>query len=304
MPITANEGEYTPRVGLADLYIAEVTQDDAADYVADVPELLAPAAEASQEPETSQDTDYYDDQPKYVLTAEGPTKITLMVSNLPPAMRAKITGSEFDAVSGRVFDDGATPPDIALSFRALKSNGSYVYYQFLKGKFSMPKEDGKTVAGKKEPQRLQLIYTAVATTHKFTRGGRITSVKRVLGDEDTTNFSGATWFNAVQVPSIAAPAALSLTVSDPADGAPGVAVGKTITLTFNNNMPASVIYDVVLVKADGTVVASAISLDATSKIVTIDPTGNLDGGSTYIVTYAVTDIYGQTLAGAINFATA
>jgi hypothetical protein len=47
-----------------------------------------------------------------------------------------------------------------------------------------------------------------------------------------------------------------------------------------------------------------VTIDATRKIVTINPTADLDAGSTYIAVYAVVDIYGQNLSGAINFATA
>jgi hypothetical protein len=60
-------------------------------------------------------------------------------------------------------------------------------------------------------------------------------------------------------------------------------------------------------KNDGTAVAGALSLDATKKIVTFDPSSNLDASSTYIAiaTIGVHDIYGQSMAAnsVINFAT-
>jgi len=301
--MTVNASEYKSRVGLDSLYIAEVTLDDSTGYTADTPEYFAPAAEASQEPASSFEVDYADDKPYDVMTAEGPTKISLTVTNIPIEILAKITGRVFDTVSGRMFDNGAEAPYIALSFRSKKSNDSYRYYQFLKGKFTPPKEEAVTKGEKPEPKKLQLEYTAIHTVHEFDLGSINGTVKRVIGDEDTDNFSATGWFTQVQTPVAVAPSALALSSSTPADGASGVAVSISPALTFNNALVAGAIYQVVLVKADGTVVACTNSLDATKKILTINPDANIDAGSTYIIGIAVTDIYGQTLNSAINFGT-
>lgn len=305
MPINANAGEYKSRIGLDSLYIAEVTQDDASAYAADTPEYLAPAAQASQEPSSSFEIQYADDQPYDVMTAEGETKISLSVTGIPLEMLAKITGKEFDATSGRMYDNGGVAPYIALSFRSLKSNGSYRYYQYLKGKFDMPKEETATRAEAPDPKTMELIYTAIRTVHEFSLGGINDKVKRVVGDEDTTNFSGTGWFSQVQTPAASSPSALALSLADPADAANNVAVTKTCTLTFNNALANSAPNGVTLLKvSDGSVIAGAKSLDATKKIVSVDPTASLAASTAYLLVYAVTDIYGQTLNGAINFTTA
>lgn len=100
----------------------------------------------------------------------------------------------------------------------------------------------------------------------------------------------------------AAPAALALSTIVPADDAIGIAVAANIVLTFNNKVLNE---SVVLTSAAGVIVPVAKSFDATGKILTINPTDNLAGGTTYIVTIAgVTDIYGQALASSVkNFAT-
>lgn len=304
-PINANSGEYKSRIGLDSLYIAEVTQDDAAAYVADTPEYLAPAAQATQEPSSSFEIQYADDQPYDVMTAEGETKISLSVTGIPLEMLAKITGKEFDSTTGRMYDNGGVAPYIALSFRSLKSNGSYRYYQYLKGKFDMPKEDTATRGEAPEPKTMELVFTAIRTVHEFDLGDINDKVKRIIGDEDTTNFSGTGWFSQVQTPAVSAPSALALSVADPIDTATGVATSKTATLTFNNALLNAAVNAVMLLKAsDGSVIAGSITLDATKKIVTVDPTASLSALTDYILVYAVTDIYGQSLAGAINFTTA
>ena len=303
-PLSVNAGEYRSAIGLDSLYIAEVTQDDASAYVADTPEYLAPAAEASIEPSQSTETQYADDQAYDVMYAEGESKIKVKITGMPAEMYAKILGREFDTASGRVFDNAGTPPYMAFSFRSLKSNGSYRYFQFLKGRFNVPKDAAATKGDTPDPKTVELEYTAIKTIYEWDLGDVTDSVKRVFGDSDTTNFSATGWFTTVQVPSVVAPSALALSSSDPADGASGVLVTKTITLTFNNALINNAIYMVVVTKADGTVVACTNSLDSTKKIMTVNPDASLDASSTYIVAIAVTDIYGDTLQTAVNFETA
>jgi len=197
-----NPGEYKSKIGLDMLYVAEVTADEANSYTADTPAYLAPAAEASQEPTTSFDIQYADDKAFDVMSAEGETKIGLTITNIDLATLAQITGRVFDAATGRFYDNGGVAPYMALSFRSLKSNGSYRYYQYLKGMFSMPKEDLATKGEKPEPKTLELTYTAIPTFCKFDLGDVIDSVKRIIGDEDITAFDAAGWFDEVQTPDL------------------------------------------------------------------------------------------------------
>lgn len=304
MGLTVNAGEYRSQIGLDSVYLAEVTADSLAAYTADTPEYFAPAIEATIEPTINTDTQYADDAAYDTMVSEGETKLTFNVTNIPIEMLAKITGKVFDTASGRLFDTSATPPYIALGFRSLKSNGSYRYYWFLKGRFDIPKEAATTKGDAPDPKPQEITYTAINTVYVFDLGDINGTVKRVVGDDDTTNFSETGWFTQVQTPAVVAASALALTESTPADGASGVAVSANITLTFNNALPASAIYNVALVKADGTIVACTNTLDAARKVMTINPDANIDASSTYILTYAVVDIYGDALNGAINFGTA
>ncbi|MHB9032328.1 MAG: major tail protein, partial [Anaerolineae bacterium] len=217
-----------------------------------------------------------------------------------------LLGKTFDAASGRVFDEGSgsTPPDFALSFRSKKSNGKYKYFQYLKGKFTEAKDEHETAKNSKTPKTQELVFTAVNTVHKFNLGGTADqSVKRVWGDEDTTNFDGATWFTQVQTPVAVAPSALALSSSVPTDGATAIVVSADQTLTFNNALKG--VTGIMLLKAsDASVVAGSITMDSTKKIVTINPTSSLTAATPYIIAYAVEDIYGQTLSAAVNFTTA
>jgi hypothetical protein len=88
----------------------------------------------------------------------------------------------------------------------------------------------------------------------------------------------------------------------PADEASGVAVAASVVLTFNNKISRE---SVVITSAAGVLKEVARSWDTDHEILTLDPTTNFAGGTTYIVTIAgVVDVYGQALdPEVINFAT-
>lgn len=198
MPI--NSGEYRPQIGLDSIWIAEVTQDDAEGYVAGTPEWLAPAAEASQEPTQNSETLYADDQAYEVMDSEGETAITLTITNLPLATLAKITGSVFDTASGQLYDNAGIPSYFALMFRSLKSNGSYQYFAFLKGRFNKPSKELATKGETPEPKLSEITYRAIKTVYEFDLGTLNDGVKVVVGDEDADNFDPTGWFDAVPTP--------------------------------------------------------------------------------------------------------
>ena len=99
----------------------------------------------------------------------------------------------------------------------------------------------------------------------------------------------------------AAPSAVSVTTV-PDDEDTGVAVTASVVLTFNNAIAREA---VVLATAAGVLKAVARSWDTDHKVLTLDPTTNLAGGTTYLLTIAgVVDVYGQSLAAEVaNFAT-
>jgi phi13 family phage major tail protein len=307
-PLSINAGEYKSTIGLDNLYIAEVTSDDASAYVAGTPERLAPAANAVHEPSVTNQIQWADDQPYDVLSAQGETKITLTITGLPAEMLAWITGATFDDTTGRVFDNAnpALAPYFALMFRSQKSNGSYRYYCYLKGKFSPPKEESATKTDKPDPKSTQVEFVAIKTVYEFSLGGGLTdSVKRVWGDEDTDAFVATGWFVQVQTPETTSVSALALSSSVPTDPGTNIVVSADLSLTFNNALVSAAVHGVALyLVSDGSLVAGTIVLDTAKKVITINPTASLTAGVAYLLTYAVTDIYGQTLRGAVNLATA
>lgn len=295
------DGEFKSFVGVKNLNIALVTQDDSGGYVAGTPQRLSFTAELSAEPAVESKTQYADNQPFENAVVEGETPIKVNITNLPAELAALISGKTFDATTGRVYDHPATPPYIALGFEAEKSNGKSRFYWFLKGRFTVPTEAFATKTESIEFKQTELTYTAIPTIHEFTVASGVNRpVKRVWGDGDTDSFNEANWFAQVQVPGVASVAALALSTAVPAADATGVAVSANVVLTFNNALQTGEEFDCRLLTAAGVSIACATTIDAARKVVTLDPNANLSAG-VHIVSYAVKDIYGQTLFGSHKF---
>ena len=196
-------GEYKPRVGLDSLYVAAVTTDELGNYVAGTPEYLAPAAEASQASAINSETIYADDQAYEQFTTKGETTINLSVTNVPLELLSRLTGQKFDDASGIFYEHGGVPPDYALLFRSMKSNGSYRYYAFLKCKFDMPDEEAATKGESPDPKMLALTVHAIKTACRFFLPDSVEDgLIRMIGDEDVTAFDPTGWFDSVQIPAI------------------------------------------------------------------------------------------------------
>jgi phi13 family phage major tail protein len=293
-------------VGLRDLYYALVTQDDTSAYAAGTPAILAPAVAATHKPKNASKVQYADDGAFDTQVSEAETEIELEVTNVPLSVLAIVLGKQYDAATGRMFDNsGAMPPDCAVGFRSIKSNGKYKYFWYLKGKFSMPDEEQATLADAPDPKTLKLKFTAVKTIKTYVMGSATDGVKRVVGDEDIAGFVATGWFTSVQVPVVGSPSALTCTPS-PADGATAQAVGVTITLTFNNAIQGGMEEHVSLVRVDTAApIALTKTWNAARTVLTLGHAA-LTAAKTYIITVpSVKDVYGQTLADAVyDFATA
>ena len=202
--MTIGSGEYKSQIGLDKLYYAPITKDDATGYTPGTPVVLAPAASAKLSTTKSINTQYADDGVFDTSTAEGETKIEIEVTNLPLTTIAALTGRTLNATNGMLIDgSAANAPDFALSFRSKKSNGKYLYIQYLKGKFEMGDADFQTLEANPAPKLVKLTYTAIATIWKFTTKTGVTeSVKKTSVDEDVAASAALVsgWFTQVNVP--------------------------------------------------------------------------------------------------------
>lgn len=303
--MSSQYGEY---VGIDELHYALVTDSKDA-YTAGANNYLAPAGQISHDSSVKQNTRYYDGVAMFTTSTEGETKVTVTVSGVPIMLGAILTGKFYDSTKGILVDTGEADnaPWSTLSGRMELGDGGYRYFQYLKGKYSIGKEEAETKGDDIKPKTVELTYTAVATMFQWVVNGVKKCVKALKADTTDPAFQGAdNWFSVVQTPDNAGvkPTNIAVASSSPAGNATGVLLTATPTVTFNNSI--SDYNNVTLMNTtDNAFVTITKSLDATGKILTITPSALVVSKTYTIVLQGVTDIYGQVLAPQlIKFTTA
>jgi phi13 family phage major tail protein len=289
--------DYTLINGVDKLYYAKVTQDDADGYAADAPLPLAPLGAAVQTPSSNKDVKYFDNKAMFSLSAEGETKLKFDITDLPIETQAALLGKVYDSTTESMYDGDSTPPDMAVGFRALNSDGTYTLYWFLKGNFTPYEETANTKTASPDAKGISLEYTAIYTIHEFALDGSITkSVKRRKSSKQA---DVATWFDDVKVPVVGSPASLTATPS-PVDGASAQATTVAITVTFSNPLAAGAERGIGLVREDTqAAIAVTRSISADRKTVTLAHAA-LTAAKTYLITVTgVKDMYGQSLTDVV-----
>lgn len=299
------EQKYGEFVGVDNLVYALISKNLDDEYVAGTPKKLAPAAEVASAPTINSLTTYYDNDAANTYTTEGPSEISVVVSNVPADVLAEILGKDYVEAEGRVYDEGvANPPEVALGFRYNMGKNGYRYYWYHVGTFAGGTEEAATKNENVDAKTYELTYTALKTNKKFTVGSKTMKLKRVFADTADANFDPSGWFDQVQVPGTVAPDAIALSSSSPADEATGVLTDADITLTFNNKISKESVSVHDLTTGDAIAVTKA--WDETGKILTITPDSALSAVTDYLVSITgVMDVYGQVLATTgVNFTTA
>lgn len=292
------------QIGLDSFHYAPLLTDTTAGCSYDTPVAISGLVTADVKANGSIETQYADDGPAVNAPSIGRQEIDIEFTNLPLSLRALLLGQTVTSgVVGEKSDD--TPLDVAIGLRSLKSNGKYRYVWYLKGNFTIPDDKYKTKEEKTNFNTQVMKFVGLRRDYD--------GLYKFAVDEDDPAVPASiitNWFNAVPV-AIAEPNALTL-ATVPTDGAQTVAVGDSITFTYNNALRDDQLIDdyFYLIKAsDGSKVAAALSIDAAKKVVTLNPTSNLAASTEYIAVASglVTDVYGQKLAAGltlINFTTA
>ncbi|MBO0586116.1 major tail protein [Sporosarcina sp. E16_8] len=182
-------------IGLKDLYVAEISDLDG---TFGTPYRIAKAIEAKVAPKVSSAILYADDGAAESASAEGETEIELGIDSLSNAIYAKLLGKTIDA-NGAVEDStGDIPPNVALMFRSLKTNGKYRYIVYYKGSFQAPEESYKTKGETIEYNTPTIKGVFVHSDTMLNTKGE--GIKRRIVDEDDLAFKPAVatgWFTKV-----------------------------------------------------------------------------------------------------------
>lgn len=183
--------------GVDNLVFAEVTSDNAENYVTGEVKPLSPVAEIGKTVETSSEAKYYDNKAMLTINSEGADEITLTVAPLDIEVLAEICGKNYDATTGMMIDGERQNKYFAIGYRTKGTDGGYRYVWRLKGTFNIPDETVATENDGTDSNNQELTFTGISTTHAFTKGG---SCKGIVVDGRKDKVDVTEFFTTVQTP--------------------------------------------------------------------------------------------------------
>lgn len=190
-----------PVIGLDNVVIAELLSDDVNGVTYDTPIALKGAVNASVNPNSDVAVDYADNGPFFVMNNRGNTELTLELTNVDPAVQAKMLGQKRSGgITVETPMDSA--PYFAMGFRVwvggTDENGNKIYeYMWLaKGKFSVPESGAETKKESVSFQHKNMTAQFVATIFVPNGQDSGTICTHCRSDVDTSSAVIANWFNA------------------------------------------------------------------------------------------------------------
>ena len=171
--------EFKLRRGLKNVFVAEVTADDAENYTAGTPFHLMPAGEMTRTVSSDSTNVWFDDVIFAVSGTEGATQISLTGASLRAPAIATLLGKTIDSTTGAVIDNGKFVEKYwAFGGEAEGLDGTSEYFWFLKGTFTAPDEADKTIDDTTDTNTMTLNFNAIKTIHQWDNK----SVKKIVAD--------------------------------------------------------------------------------------------------------------------------
>lgn len=136
-------GKPLPKISVDKLYYCDVLSDTELGVTYGSPVWLQGVNQISYNPNT-QNASWDADGGAYdTYSAFGDIQTTITIADLEPAQYAHLMGAAYE---NGVIKEGAndSAPEVAIGFRAEKSNGGFRFVWVLKGKFSKQQEDYNT----------------------------------------------------------------------------------------------------------------------------------------------------------------
>ena len=187
--------------GVSGLVAAPVLEDSTERFTTGDVIEIAGTSQISKSVDSQNATHYYDNNPAIVISATGADTCTIDVSAIPYDVLAKITGQSYDASKGLFIERERDPGSWALGYKTKKTDGTEVYVWRQKGTFAIPDETNQTENDGTDANGQQLIYTGVATTHRYTlEDGKLHAVRAVVVDTSVNAVDETTFFASVQTP--------------------------------------------------------------------------------------------------------
>ena len=286
-----------PVIGLDNVVIAELLSDDVNGVTYDTPIALKGAVNASVNPNSDVAVDYADNGPFFVMNNRGNTELTLELTNVDPAVQAKMLGQKRSGgITVETPMDSA--PYFAMGFRVwvggTDENGNKIYeYMWLaKGKFSVPESGAETKKESVSFQHKNMTAQFVATIFVPNGQDSGTICTHCRSDVDTSSTVIANWFNAPVV-SVASQAN-TITVTSAAQ------VSDKLTITFAATTATTIAEatananNITVLNGDGEVVDGTFAIGVSGNVaptVVFTLADNAESVATVVIGAGVKDIY-------------
>lgn len=286
-----------PVIGLDNVVIAELLSDDVNGVTYDTPIALKGAVNASVNPNSDVAVDYADNGPFFVMNNRGNTELTLELTNVDPAVQAKMLGQKRSGgITVETPMDSA--PYFAMGFRVwvggTDENGNKIYeYMWLaKGKFSVPESGAETKKESVSFQHKNMTAQFVATIFVPNGQDSGTICTHCRSDVDTSSAVIANWFNAPVV-SVASQAN-TITVTSAAQ------VSDKLTITFAATTATTIAEatananNITVLNGDGEVIDGTFAIGVSGNVaptVVFTLADNAESVATVVIGAGVKDIY-------------
>jgi len=179
------------QIGLRDIHIALLTDDDNTGTTYQTPAKLERAVSAKLTPKVNSENIYSDDTVEDIISSFDSVEVEIELNQLSLTSRATLQGAK--VVKGVLVESKEDiAPTLALGFKSKKHNGKYRYVWLLKGKFELATDEYDTEAEKPSPKSAKLKGTF------FSRD--FDGNFRFIADEDEAGADPtiiAAWFTAV-----------------------------------------------------------------------------------------------------------
>ena len=174
------------QVGLRDLHVAILVEDDVEGVSYAAPQRIAGAINATINPTVNTQELFADDQLWESISALGKIDVEVETAELSLETRAVLSGQTL--VHGVLVETATTVvPHVALGFKSLKSNGSFRYVWLLKGVPQPMAEDFATKKDTVEHKTPKLRFTFMPRIYD--------QQWKHTADDDNIAFTEAeTWF--------------------------------------------------------------------------------------------------------------
>lgn len=184
-----------PVIGLDHLHVATVTTDNTTEVVYGTAQRILNITQANINFNMESSTFFADNGPAVVYSQMGEVEVTINVGDLTPSEYALLTGTTRSSTTGVIdVTTEANPPDMALGFRAMKSNGEYRYIWLMKGKFTLPNAEHQTKESAVNFQPMQLTFSAVGRVNDQKVMRRVDSDDENLPENVTNTVLIDEWF--------------------------------------------------------------------------------------------------------------